>query len=633
MPIQEHVINNFPNGTIDTVESKDIPEGAASKSLNWVTRGDRIELRPGQTVIGTETKTAGKISGLHTAYRADNTAVVFRKNGQKLEYFIVGTSTDWQESGTNLFGAAAANDDASFANYTTSAGNQVLVSSPNSGLFKIMSANPGSPVNLSDATKNFSGQFRLKISQNRMLAWGRPTDKTGEYGSYIDAQIYTTVSGEAYGTGDGSTKTFAHTLASISGKRTAFRISVTDGNETFTDNYSGVLTGNKGGSGTVNYATGAVSVTFNTAPTNTTPITTSYQWEDSTNNGIADFTKSSPRTAGQGFIFRQDEDGLDLQNSFSYNGHEYSFHKLRTWDLNITDTDTNASNLPYRSRVGISNWRGGVAASTGVYYINDLDKSNIKLERLTLNRYGTSVIPEILSKQVTKDGLTFGVVLDAYSFDQAVMFEYGDFILCAFRTADSTVNNRVLAFNKLTNAIDYWDYTVNCFAIVGTELWAGDSISPNVYKILSGYDDNNSTIPNSWEGKASLLGDNLYLKRVRRLVLQGVIAVNQSYDVYGAPDNGDYVYIGTISGSGSYVDRGQLVSVNVGYGSVGSNDIGGNSNTVNGYNYEHKLKLPFSRFVQVKLMFVAKGIGYVSVSRIRWFDVILLRLKILKKYS
>jgi len=35
--------------------------------------------------------------------------------------------------------------------------------------------------------------------------------------------------------------------------------------------------------------------------------TVDYQYEIPTLYGVATFTKSSPRTAGQGFIFRQDE--------------------------------------------------------------------------------------------------------------------------------------------------------------------------------------------------------------------------------------------------------------------------------------------------------------------------------------
>jgi len=63
-------------------------------------------------------------------------------------------------------------------------------------------------------------------------------------------------------------------------------ISVTDGTETFKDDRNGNMVGDLGGTGTVNYATGAVSVTFVTAPTNSQAITTTYYWEDSTSTGI-----------------------------------------------------------------------------------------------------------------------------------------------------------------------------------------------------------------------------------------------------------------------------------------------------------------------------------------------------------
>lgn len=49
-----------------------------------------------------------------------------------------------------------------------------------------------------DSTKNFKG--KSIITTGRMLMWDLPNDKTGLYGSYIDAQtsaVYTTVTAEA----------------------------------------------------------------------------------------------------------------------------------------------------------------------------------------------------------------------------------------------------------------------------------------------------------------------------------------------------------------------------------------------------------------------------------------------------
>lgn len=92
------------------------------------------------------------------------------------------------------------------------------------------------------------------------------------------------VTGEVVATGDGSATTFSFTLAfpgihadgaytTPTGHNT---ILISDGVEDIEDDGDGTLTGSLGGSGTINYATGAVSVTFNTAPTNLTDITADY---------------------------------------------------------------------------------------------------------------------------------------------------------------------------------------------------------------------------------------------------------------------------------------------------------------------------------------------------------------------
>lgn len=55
-----------------------------------------------------------------------------------------------------------------------------------------------------------------------------------------------------------------------------YSVVITDGTETFTDDGEGVLTGSEGGTGTIDYTTGAWSVTFNAAPGNGDAIVASY---------------------------------------------------------------------------------------------------------------------------------------------------------------------------------------------------------------------------------------------------------------------------------------------------------------------------------------------------------------------
>ena len=72
---------------------------------------------------------------------------------------------------------------------------------------------------------------------------------------------------EAAASGDGAAKTFTFALG---GPVVPGSITVGDGTEAFSDDGFGTLTGDAGGSGTVNYATGAVSATFNAAPAEAT---------------------------------------------------------------------------------------------------------------------------------------------------------------------------------------------------------------------------------------------------------------------------------------------------------------------------------------------------------------------------
>ena len=98
------------------------------------------------------------------------------------------------------------------------------------------------------------------------------------------------VAEESYGTGDNATVTFNGTLSwtPVRGYDSDYgwSVEITDGTETFTDNGSGVLTGDAGGSGTVNYTTGEVSVTFSAAPGAAQAITASYYYNSESNSQI-----------------------------------------------------------------------------------------------------------------------------------------------------------------------------------------------------------------------------------------------------------------------------------------------------------------------------------------------------------
>lgn len=76
-------------------------------------------------------------------------------------------------------------------------------------------------------------------------------------------------------TGDGATVVFSNTYTSNVPIH-AGSVYVDDTVEVFTDDGAGILTGDQGGTGTVNYTTGAISVTFNAAPVNGQVIQASF---------------------------------------------------------------------------------------------------------------------------------------------------------------------------------------------------------------------------------------------------------------------------------------------------------------------------------------------------------------------
>lgn len=618
MTFQE--IKNWTKGLITAFEDHSIPDGSSSSSNNWLTKGDHIELRKGYKVLGTEQTGTGSIDGLHVTQRADGTQIAFRKRGRKLEYYDTATS-DWIETGTDLFPSVAVDDEASFSDYASLAGNQMFVCSPNSGMYKIMTANPASYSDLTDTAKNFKGYIKAK--QNRMFLWNRKEDKTGIYGSYIDTATYTAVTAEALGTGDGSDVTWSGTLAFKGGGsvRTCFAIVIkVDGAIILTDDYNGNLKDSAGVTrGTINYTTGAYDITFGTAPLAGNAIVADYQWENSNNHGITDFTKSSTRLAGEGFIFRQDDGGGQAQNVSSYGETEFCFHRLKSWALTLTATDTAATNLIYRDNVGIPNWRASVATGDGVYFVDDYNQSDPKFRLLTFDAGSSQIIPIPVSDQLK---------LENYRFDKAVTIEWGDYVLFACRHKDSSQNNTLFTYNKLYKAWDKLDYYISALAVYNGALIAGDSISDNVYELFSGFDDNGSTITNSWEGNLTD-HDIKILKKTRKLWIQGEISRNQSLTFYLQTDKGSFVEIGTQVGTDSNVDT--TARTVIGSDAIGQATLGGQTST-NVYNYQKEIRLRNGRYQYVKFKVVATAIGYASLSTLTYFDILENQAKLPSKY-
>ena len=625
-------IKNWKFGTINAIEDNSIPVGSLSDSLNFLTKGDHVELRRGSKILGTDGG-AGSITGIGVGTKLNSAAtqVLFlkRKGTRLLEYYDTVTE-DFLETGSNAVPTAAINDDFEFDTYGSPAGAQAFWSSPISSIYKILVANPGSVTDLLSTI--YRGFIRIK--QSRMFLWNKNSasgsaarDEQNPYMSYIDSRTYTTVTAEAIT--DLASATLAFKAAGA--KRTCFgvKLTLTSTGEVFTDNRDGTLTGSIAGTGTINYTTGAITTTVTGAGT------ADYQWEDTTSGGIADFSFTSPtRTAGQGNIYLQG-DGGPIQGIESYADTEYCAHNSKFYALTLTKDDTGATNLIFRDREGIPNHRAIKGVSLGIFYVNSVESGNPKIKLVSLQQFSTAVDGVIISQNLD---------LSNYLFDKCFILEWEDYIIIGCRTEKSSDNNRCILFNKIWKSFDIVDYWALCGTVYNGALVLGESITKNAVTVFSGSDDDGSVV----DGFAELNEWDLempgVLKKVKYLEIEGNIGPDQVFDVKASVDDGAFVTIGQILGSGSYVDRTQ--SVNVGADTIGRHPVGGNEgvgDNITAYHYFRRLPVRLGKFERIKIKFERgidisdvdnpiDGIGYFSFSLVRFRDIRVKNCKIPIKY-
>jgi hypothetical protein len=635
-------ILDFKYGVIDSVEPQSIPRGASSGSLNWITEGTKIELRRGYALLGTTENGAGKITGLGVGKKPNGTDIVFRTRGRKIEYLDT-TTDDWVEVGSDVIPAAASSDEISIEGYQNPTGPQIWLNSINSSLYKIMTANPGSHTDMYVLGTNYKGYMRIK--NGRMYVWkrfGNPGNDTDLFASHLDIRAdsdYTQISGEAY---TGPTGTLAFKAAGA--RRICFQavFTVTAGGEVFTDNGDGTLTGSLGTTGaTLNYTTGVF------AGMGTGAVT--YRWADDSANattpptaaaaGIANFKYTvAARVATEGFILPQAGGGA-FQNLMSLNGVEYCMHEKQTWAATISADDTTATNLIFRSKVGIPNWRAATESADGIYYIDDTNSEDIQFRILTLDTQSTEVLPKSISKSFKLRNILVGVNLSDYRFDQAAAIEFGEVVLFACRTPESLVNNRVFRYNKVNKATDILDYNVSVFAIYNNTLIAGDSFTDNVYTLFSGVDDNGFVISNEWNSSL----DNLDwdgMKRLPELTIDGYVGEGQSGKISISVDNSDFVEVRSpsdvdnnkhaIESDGEYVDISDTISI--GSVAIGDHEIGGGSDTISAYHYRRTFRISLDKFEKITFKIEATDYGYLSLSEFTFADVRLKNHKVPQRY-
>ena len=214
-----------------------------------------------------------------------------------------------------------------------------------------------------------------------MILWDVPSTKTTLFFSYFDVQkttvTYTAVTGEATAAATSGTLAFKGGGA----KRTCFSIAITitASGEIFTDNRNGILSGTLGGTGTINYMTGAWTLSSSSAGT------AAYAWEDSSVKGVCDFTSSATRLATEGFFLAQGDGGDSIQKVTYHDGSFFSLKSRSAYKVTLEVTDLLPKNEIFRKDLGMQYWRSSVTTGKGIIFMDTANKEKPQLTILTPN--------------------------------------------------------------------------------------------------------------------------------------------------------------------------------------------------------------------------------------------------------
>lgn len=617
----DHIVPSLNSGTHNLATAENIPSDAAQNAFDWITQDGTIVLIGGRRFLGVE-GTQGKVFGLHYGFKVDGTVVLYRRTSTVVQYF---DGTVWKDVLTGL----TADQEMVFANYSSLAGAFTFIGGSSDGLFKINNANPDEAINMYAVAKNFHG--KILIDRARMLLWDRDDegsqDKTGLYGSHIDPQdstVYNTISAEAIGS-SGSTA-YGGTLAfKASGiLRNCFGVgftaTVAAGTEVFVDNYDGTLTSNFGGTGTIVYATGVFAITF--SDTTTGAVTSDYQFENSNEGGLTDFTKSATRVAGEGFQFPQDVGGDAILNVLvGQDGAYYSMKSESAYRLELDATDLNATNLVYRRNIGIPFFRAAFSTSQGIIFMNTVNPTKPAMTVLRRNVQGDSIEPVELFKHFK---------FSDFNYDDCSINNYDRYILVMCKTNDEAIteNDTILFCDVQKKTVDVVRYEARMSAQDSGDLFVGSPLTQSVQQILNGFDDDGLSIDNEWTGKDERYGKE-FLKKFRRLRLKGLIDPDQSYDVFINYDGAGRQLVGTIEGSATYVDFSKPQTIGSNF--IGEAQVGGDDVSL-AYPYFAELKFKTPKFRTRAVTFVAKGIGFVNINYVMDYDILSFEDRLPKRF-
>lgn len=343
-----------------------------------------------------------------------------------------------------------------------------------------------------------------------------------------------------------------------------------------------------------------------------------YQWEDSSTKGVTDFSKSATRLAGEGFTVRQDQGGDAIKTVVPLEGSYFSMKSSSVYKFTPDVLDLNPTNEIFRTDIGIKSITSATGSSIGIVYMDTANPTRPVLTILQRNPVGDNFMTTPLFPHFR---------FSDYVYDDVVLDTWDKYVVVSCRY-DSANNNRLLMGDMVEKTVDALPYGGSSFTKNGGYLYMGDPVSQTSYELFTGFDDMGIAPTNYWISAGDRYGTDV-LKKTKRYRFQGIIAPSQSVSVYLSTDKDDYVLIGTILGSGDYVDY--TSSYAIGTVLIGSGTLGGDD-TLPVNRFIMEIKVRSHKFRKRNIKFVANGMGYVALETVTDFDIWQYQDKLPAKY-
>jgi len=264
-----------------------------------------------------------------------------------------------------------------------------------------------------------------------------------------------------------------------------------------------------------------------------------------------DFSYTSPRVASEGEVVIFPEGGDHITGLAVRPAYVAVFKKNYIGSLKFQDFGTDFSDIPVidtlvrENGIGAVNQKSIINKNFSVIFSN-YDIGISELTRLESTDFDQTVS---LAERIRNS-------VDDYVLTDSAVGIYKNRVLHSVRDS-SDYNNKIIVYDYVYDRFtEYSGWNANCFAVYNDNIYYGDAINKNVYKIFSGdYNDNNLPFSTEWKTKWINFGYADNWKEIGYVFVEGFLNQETDLDFTIYLDEGGNLTSKTvtISGDGDYV--------------------------------------------------------------------------------